>query len=513
MMGWGWYLCDEAGNEAVSLEIDFADGVNQTIPCLINRARDDVVQAYPANPNASTAGFIFLSKLYSASNIANASLLVSLWNGEVERHPLPGFPDKFSPDSIAPQTVFSRTKTAWREAKAGRFAYLLERLHATLQQFVSRATNRTASAQLPTGTVDLLFDHNLGGGANKYREEKIAQLRQFGKTVAVITFDLPRLLYRLEIHSERSKQHEAFENPRTLRERLSQMRFATIHVNNFVSYPDPIDMLQLVKHLQQQSQSQLTIYLHDFLPACPSFTLINADGRYCGIPDANTCAVCLKNNKTIFPSFVTLKEITPWRVEWAELLERATKIIAFSDSTVEIFQKAFPEKNWQGKIVIEPHAINVANYPKIKPQIRQPLKIAIIGNINFPKGANVVHEMLALIVSKQLPVSIVVIGTLDRYSASPALTITGPFENSALPTLLEQHGIGVCWLPSICPETFSYVTEEIITMEMPLVCFDLGAPASRVKHYRFGEVARETSAQGALDAIMSLACRVETTAA
>ena len=74
--------------------------------------------------------------------------------------------------------------------------------------------------------------------------------------------------------------------------------------------------------------------------------------------------------------------------------------------------------------------------------------------------------------------------------------------------LLQQYGVGVCWLPSICPETFSYVTEEIITMEMPMVCFDLGAPASRVRRYRLGEVARETSAQGALDAIMSLAHKV-----
>ena len=120
--------------------------------------------------------------------------------------------------------------------------------------------------------------------------------------------------------------------------------------------------------------------------------------------------------------------------------------------------------------------------------------------------------MLALIKQNQLAVSIVVIGTLERYSASPALIVTGPFDNSMLPKLLQQHGVGICWLPSICPETFSYVTEEVITMEMPMVCFDLGAPAERVKRYRWGEVARETSARGALDAILSLAKRVATEA-
>lgn len=508
LMGWGWYLSDEAGNQAVALELDFSDGIRQTVSCLINRARDDVVQAFPANPHASTAGFIFLSKLESRSNVVSATLVVSLSNGTNERYSLQGFPEKFSPDSIAAQVVLTRIQKAWRLAKSGRVPYLLERLQGALKQSYSRARSRSVHSALPQGNVDLVFDHSLGGGANKFRQEKIAQLLQSGKEVVLVTFDLPRLLYRLEIHQSRNRRDETFEDLQVLRDRLSQTRYATIHVNNFVSYPDPLDMLQLVNQLMRQSQGQLEVYLHDFLPVCPSFTLINAQGRYCGIPTAETCTVCLSTNKTIFPSFVMLKEITPWRVAWIELLQAATKIIAFSQSTVDIFQKAFPVNNWQGKVVVQPHVINVTSYPKIKPQLQKPLKVAVIGNINFPKGASVVHDLLALIASKQLPVSIVVIGTLERYVTSPALTVTGPFENSALPKLLEQHGIGVCWLPSICPETFSYVTEEIITMEMPLVCFDLGAPATRVRRYRFGEVARETSAQSALDAIMSLARRV-----
>ena len=508
LMGWGWYLADEAGNQAIALELDFSDGIGQTVSCLVNRARDVVVQVFPANPHASTAGFIFLSKLASRSNVVSAALLVSLTNGVNERHPLQGFPEKFSPDSIAARVVLTRIQKAWRLAKSGRVPYLLERLRRTLKQSYSRATIRALNVQLPQGNVDLVFDHNLGGGANKYRQEKIAQLLQSGKDVVLVTFDLPRLLYRLEIHQSRNKRDEAFEDLQVLRERLSQMRYATIHVNNFVSYPDPLAMLQLVRQLMQSNQSQLTLYLHDFHPACPSYTLINADGKYCGIPDAQTCRTCLKTNKAVFPSFVTLKEIMPWREAWNELLQAATKIVAFSESTVDIFQCAFPVNDWRNKVILQPHVIDVARYPKLTPQIHAPLKVAVIGNINFVKGADVVHDLLALIALTQLPVSIVVIGTLERYSASPALTVTGPFENSTLPMLLLQHGVGVCWLPSICPETFSYVTEEIITMEMPLVCFDLGAPASRVRRYRLGEVARETSAQGALDAIMSLAHKV-----
>lgn len=507
-MGWGWYLSDEAGNQAVELVIKFSDGITQTIPCLIARARDDVVQAYPANPNASTAGFIFLSKLASRSSILSASLLVSLDDGTNQNHPLQGFPEQFAPDSIAPHAVMTRIQKAWRLAKAGKLPYLLARLKDAFKQSSGTLISRVAKGQLPRENVDLLIDHQLGGGANKYREDKIAQILHTGKTVVLVTFDLPRLLYRLQINYSRGRLQESCEDLSTLRERLSRMRFSTIHVNNFVSYPDPLAMLQLVKHLMHSNQSQLTLYLHDFHSVCPSYTLINADGKYCGIPNVEICRICLKTNEAIFPSFVGIREIVPWREAWRELLQAATKIVAFSASTVDIFQRAFPANDWRNKVILQPHVIDVARYPRVKPNIHQPLKIAVIGNINFVKGAGIVHDLLALIAQNQLAVCIVVIGTLERYSASPALIVTGPFENSTLPKLLQQHGIGVCWLPSICPETFSYVTEEVITMEMPLVCFGLGAPADRVKRYRWGEVARETSAQGALDAILSLANRV-----
>ncbi len=513
LMGWGWYLSDEAATQAIALEIRFSDGIEQTIPCLINRARDDVAQAFPANSNAATSGFIFLSRLDSRSSILSTSLMLTLDNGTNERHLLPGFPERFAPDSMATEVVLTRIQKVWRLAMSGRISHLLERLKAAIKRSSKSVLQGARSVALPANNVDLLFDHQLGGGANKFREEKIAQILRSGRDVVLVTFDLPRVQYRLELRQSSGKRDEVLENLNALQAKLSQARYSTIHVNNLVSFPDPLMMIQLVERLMRQSNSELTLYLHDYLPACPSYTLINADGKYCGIPSAETCRICLKTNKSVFPSFVVLKEIMPWRDAWDQLFRTATTIVAFSQSTIDIFQRAFTASDWREKIVLQPHVVDISRYPRILPQMNKPLKIAVIGNINFVKGAEIVHDMLALIEQRQLPVSVVVIGTLERHSASPALTVTGPFENSMLPKMLEQHGIGVCWLPSICPETFSYVTEEIITMGLPLVCFDLGAPASRVRRYEMGEVAKEVSAQSALEAINSLEHRIVVKAA
>lgn len=510
LMGWGWYLNEQVPNETIHLELQFADSTSQTITCHINRAREDVAIAYPSCIHAVSVGFIFLARLRSRSVINQATLSVLFTDGRTSRHPINGFPEQFSPDAISMQMTFTRIQKAWQLARAGRIAYVLKRLREMLRSWFSRVSRQASQGLSNTGQFELIFDHELGGGANKYRHEQIAALRAANTDMALVTFDLPRLTYRLVLHRGSDKAIETHDDLSSLESRLSTLTFTRIHLNNLVSYPDPLAILQLIQRLRRAMPTPLAIYLHDFLPVCPSFTLINANGRYCGVPDAGTCRTCLSANKTVFPSLVTLTEIAPWREAWAAMLHAATEIIAFSESTAEIYGKAFPAGDWWQKLIVRPHEIRMNNTPhsKLIPQFQTPLKIAVVGHINFAKGAEIINDLLLLIAARQLALHIVVIGTLERRITSPALTITGPFENAALSGLLKKHSIGVCLLPSICPETFSYVTEEIITLGMPIVCFNLGAPASRVARYQRGAVASETSAEGALAAVKSLTERL-----
>ena len=56
-------------------------------------------------------------------------------------------------------------------------------------------------------------------------------------------------------------------------------------------------------------------------------------------------------------------------------------------------------------------------------------------------------------------------------------------------------------IPSVCPETFSYTTEEAMTMGLPVACYDLGAPAERVKKYKKGLIISKIDAQTTLKEI------------
>ena len=62
--------------------------------------------------------------------------------------------------------------------------------------------------------------------------------------------------------------------------------------------------------------------------------------------------------------------------------------------------------------------------------------------------------------------------------------------------------------PSIWPESFSYVVQEIMLMGLPFVCFDLGAPAERVRKSAYKDVViahdvSSDSMMNALDALFS----------
>ena len=60
-------------------------------------------------------------------------------------------------------------------------------------------------------------------------------------------------------------------------------------------------------------KARLTVAAHDYFAVCPSFVLLNADGRYCGIPDVSECATCLPRHRASYVALSPPTEIGPWR--------------------------------------------------------------------------------------------------------------------------------------------------------------------------------------------------------
>jgi len=141
------------------------------------------------------------------------------------------------------------------------------------------------------------------------------------------------------------------------------------------------------------------------------------------------------------------------------------------------------------KIVTAPHKIEPlreVNY--IKEKDKGYIRIGVLGAINEAKGSGVIEELLNKIERDSLPLKITLIGDTSRALYSKNFKITGRYKRDDLPKIVEDEKIDIFLIPSICPETFSYTTQEIIMMNMPIMVFDIGAPAERVKEYKKGIV-------------------------
>jgi len=173
----------------------------------------------------------------------------------------------------------------------------------------------------------------------------------------------------------------------------------------------------------------------------------------------------------------------------------------FSDSGRKLFLDVYKNMIPQEKYLVIPHDPLPASGKNVDPVKRNPFVVGVVGNISIAKGASLLRDMARLIRKDELPIKIVVIGNVETYEPSEVFFSTGSYLPGQLPALIKEHGVGLCFLPSICPETFSFVASEIMQLGMPLIGFNLGAQAERISAYQHGFIIDDASPEAALAGI------------
>lgn len=343
----------------------------------------------------------------------------------------------------------------------------------------------------PEAPIQLVVDHRLGGGANHYRERLVQRWLEEGSVVLTLTYHLAKLQPMLVVETGQQQTRFGLHHESDLIEALGDFPIQSITYNTAVSFAEAEEIPGLLLKLRTKHQSSLTVLLHDFFAICPSHFLIHADGHFCGIPDLATCRDCLPRNPHGFTSLYP-GDVGQWRQAWGPLLQQADELIAFSQSTADLLSKAYetwPDgTNWLAgrSIVVRPHQVDYLRSTRIQIRQTKKLMIGIVGQIGFHKGAEVVRALAEEIQRNNAEDRICVIGSLETSVNPKIVKQSGPYNHERLAALIEESGANVMLFPSIWPETFSYVTQEIIELDLPLACFDMGAQAERVKKYSKG---------------------------
>lgn len=329
------------------------------------------------------------------------------------------------------------------------------------------------------------FDHNLGGGATEYLSEKKKQHLKEGNRFLTIRFDVYETKYWLNYEY---KDYTIEFWTRELEEIFQHIcKVDEIWINELVTYTNLYQVLDSILTLKKKHHAYLKMLLHDFFCLCPAVNMMDAEGKYCKGAVAKECDKCIPVNRS--NACLDYESGSVWRENWEKFLKQCEEILAFSDDTAKLFKHVYP-RVFNVKVV--PHKPHYLLPLKKYAKTTDSLNIGLLGVLCYKKGLEVVKEMIRYIEKENLNIKIKLIGISDENIDSPVFSCTGRYSRAQLPWLTMQEDIDIFLIPSIWPETFSYTTSEIISMNMPVAVFPIGAPVERVVHYKKGLVVSGT---------------------
>ena len=323
--------------------------------------------------------------------------------------------------------------------------------------------------------VPVYLGHSLGGGAALWLSCRIAQdLVRVGAAVE-LRVGGPRR-WRLIVHTAHGRTEGATCDTAQMADLIDLLGARRIVYSCGVGDPDPVALPGILRALAQGGAHPVEVLIHDFFPLSPSYTLLDADGRFRGVP-ARTCTDPAHRFHRPNGAVIGLPE---WRAAWRGLLDAADRVQVFSDDSRSHVLAAYPAL--LGRVQVTPHH-PIHRVPAIAPTPRRegPPTLGVLGNIGQAKGARLVQ-----VAARQLAATgaarIVVIGNIDPAFplARPSLA-HGAYDPADLAALVARYGIAAWWVPSVWPETFSFTTHEALATRLPVCTFDLGAQGQAVR--------------------------------
>lgn len=514
VFSYGWIF--NPHKKIAHLSLLLTDGTTETacIQADYGKARDDVGAHFADCAQATHSGYVVYGTFSAPLEGRQLKLRCTYNDGTTESVAIPESyyrsDNKARPENTAARRALARqlfilAKRAVVLLRRGKFTLLFNKLKRYNKgTSIRRLKNSAQLTQLLTPQqrekVIFILDHDLGGGANHYRDRMIDKKLEQGFTALILTFDISTLSHKIIIKTPEKTWKFKIASPDLLLALAPYMTLREIVYNTGVSLIRPETLPGFLLDLKLKTGATLTTLAHDFFPLCPSHFLINDQGRYCDIPDVAACRRCLKNNRWGFTALFEGGDIKYWREQWGALIAGSDKLIAFSQNTLDLYRRVYHQIQPDNAEVI-PHTVSYLPR-KAKITQRERLCIGVVGNIGYHKGAEVVKGLALEIKKRHYPASIVVIGALDSSCPTDIVTQTGPYAQHQLADLLEAHGVNIILFPSIWPETFSYVVQEMIELGYPVASFNLGAPAERLKHYSKGRILPSMSAGNVLQELI-----------
>lgn len=489
---YGWLMHEQRELNRLTLKVGLGTAREVMLVAEIHRERSDVASAYPGNSQARNAGFHLMGNL-GEDAVTSATLTYELDDQSRGRIAIPlelvrtCHVKPLSRGSMkAYRHLVKRTlkllfkgEVSNLRASIGRFLKNRPRAHAVPVSALLKLAARSRNG------VVVIVDHSLGGGANQFREALQSRLLDGGESVFVFSLHVASLQYFVEGRVGDRVERVALRCSE-FAQLLWQLKVRRIYWNNAVSFTRQIELLEIIGRCARDAGVPITFFLHDYHSICPSHFLLNTQGRYCGLPELAECRQCLPVLEDGLASMFSARDIDLWREKWAKFLLSTDELVYFSHASLALLTRAYPQLREHQGLSFQPHQIPEFPATRLEFDLGAELRIGVVGRIGKQKGASIVGEMLEVMDADGGGGHITIFGSCDKILHSNRLTITGTYERDRLPILMAEHRINMVVFTSICPETFSFVISEVMSMGLPIVTFDIGAQGERVGAYDKG---------------------------
>lgn len=256
----------------------------------------------------------------------------------------------------------------------------------------------------------------------------------------------------------------------------------SIIINGLQGFPDLTNFVNRIVTLKENSSSKLKYLVHDYFCVCPWYTLTGIHDKYCGLPDCLGCSECF--DEYFDKDTISIYSIEGYRKTIRRLFDYTDEIVVFSENSEKIIKKLYPELD---NLIVAPHEDSFLQIKPIKNKSSK-FTIGIMGAINQDKGFDIICQLADYIEFNGLDARIIIFGETYLPIESDIVKTTGRYDISNINDLFRENPVSVLMFTSTWPETFSFTTTELMSTDLPIVCFDVGASADRIRNYHKGRI-------------------------
>ena len=385
---------------------------------------------------------------------------------------------------------FSTTKTALIE----RNLTILNRLHLGYDRLIQEwlvedpilASRRKIdivrlSAYIADRRAVLLVTHDREGGVMRHVRERLAEhARQDRVPLVLVPAKGPdgRPVTHLLIATETDYPNITFREGESwdqLRDVLPALHVDRIEIHHFIGYEQG-----LVERLPELGLPY-DVYLHDYSWFCPRITLTGKANVFCGEPAVSGCVQCVSEHGSQLDEAIGPEAL---RERSTALFKGADAVIAASADAASRFRRqlgvAVKLQDWEAHPQVPPRRQRSPG-PKVR--------VCIAGAIGREKGFDCLRQCAQLVAMRHLPIEFVIVGyTCDDKALldTGCVTITGRYKESEAVATIRAQRADFAFLPAVWPETWSYVLTELWRAALPVIAYDIGAPAERIRAHGNG---------------------------